>query len=326
MSSQRNNLKENASSDVDLGVVVVDYKSSDRTIEYVNTELSKISTEVRIVIVNNSCTDETNASLAKGCGGKIVDSQMNIESDDRVFIIGAEENLGYARGNNVGARFLSRHFGIRYILFSNNDLRFIDEDVVEQLIGTLVRHENAGAVGPRVVDPQGSDQSPKKEMNIWQRIVVSAGCWPFLGLFFRKGFLSDTLQNAPFGQYYTVMGCFFIVEANTFAAVEGFDEGTFLYAEETILSERMKGHGKRIYYNPAAEVVHEHGQVVSKHMMGMQSMRLRLESEFYYYKKYKDISAFEKISAGYALAIFSNLYLPLVMTFRRAIGSLVRGK
>jgi len=320
LSCLQDDLNNGTGTNVDLGVVIVNYKSSEKTIDYVNTELSKISTENRVVIVNNSCSNRSNTLLAEGCGGEIVDGKSAVNLHSRIFVIGVEDNLGYARGNNIGGRFLRRHFGVRYMLITNNDVKFLHEDVVEQLIGTLERCEDAGAVGPRVIGPQQSDQSPMKEMDVWRRIVVRSAIWPFLGLIFREGALSDIVRDAPFGYYYRIMGCFFLVDASTFAAVDGFDEGTFLYAEEMILSERMKKIGKRMYYDPAVAVAHEHGHVVSKHMSGARSMRLRLESEFYCYKKYKNISLFEQVSSRCALGLLSYLYLPLAIAMKRMTG------
>lgn len=49
-------------------------------------------------------------------------------------MLGAKANLVYAKGNNLGANFLLRHFDIDYFLFTNNDLRIVDVDVVEKLI------------------------------------------------------------------------------------------------------------------------------------------------------------------------------------------------
>ena len=45
-----------------------------------------------------------------------------------------EENLGYARGNNYGVRYIMAHFPeVNMFLFSNDDVRFIKGDV----LGTL---------------------------------------------------------------------------------------------------------------------------------------------------------------------------------------------
>ena len=299
-----------------LGVVIVDYKSANSTINFVNTELSKITTPKRIVIVNNSCTEVSNALLANGCCGNIVNGQAEIDLNCSVFIIGTEDNLGYAKGNNVGARFLYRYFGVDYILFTNNDLRLIQKDVVEKLIGIAVQYDDAGGVGPRVIDPQGNDQSPMKYCNIWKRIIAPYSLYPFLYPFLRVGFLSDTIQNAAFGIYYRLMGCFFIVKTSVFMAVDGFDEGTFLYAEEMIISERMIKLGKKMYYNPNVVIAHEHGQVILKNMSEIQAKRIRVRSELYYFKKYLGINKLEYFCSCCAFYLYSKFYYPILKAIK----------
>lgn len=55
-----------------LGIVLVNYKTEDKTVEYVRTELSKIQSDYKLVIVNNSCTEQSNIKLAEGCKAEIV--------------------------------------------------------------------------------------------------------------------------------------------------------------------------------------------------------------------------------------------------------------
>ena len=60
------------------------------------------------------------------------------------------------------------------------------------------------------------------------------------------------------------MGSFLLVKAFDFYNCGMFDSHTFLYAEEPILAERMAAIGKRVYYYPDSEVIHEHGVTTSK--------------------------------------------------------------
>ena len=45
-----------------------------------------------------------------------------------------------------------------------------------------------------------------------------------------------------------VEGSFFIIRAKDYIAIEGFDERTFLYAEEIILARRLKAAGQKVEY------------------------------------------------------------------------------
>jgi GT2 family glycosyltransferase len=47
-----------------------------------------------------------------------------------------------------------------------------------------------------------------------------------------------------------------LVRRKAYEQVGGFDEGFFLYSEETDWQRRMKDHGFRIVFTPAAQVTH----------------------------------------------------------------------
>ena len=55
-----------------------------------------------------------------------------------------EENSGFAKGNNIGVRFVNNHFDVDYLLISNNDIVFQQDDVVEKLIDKLNELDTEG--------------------------------------------------------------------------------------------------------------------------------------------------------------------------------------
>lgn len=63
-----------------LGIVLVSYKTEDKTIAYVQQELSKIQCNYILVIVNNSCTKESNIKLAEGCRAELVIDTDKVDS------------------------------------------------------------------------------------------------------------------------------------------------------------------------------------------------------------------------------------------------------
>src|SRR5690606_15998965 len=119
--------------------IIVNYKSEFKTVSFVIEELSKCKTSNIIVIVNNQATDVSNSYLAKALNAKIIHSSDLDKFDDErknynCFVISSEENLGFAKANNLGVRFVSKYFNVNYILFSNNDIRILNNDVIEKLV------------------------------------------------------------------------------------------------------------------------------------------------------------------------------------------------
>ena len=64
------------------------------------------------------------------------------------------------------------------------------------------------------------------------------------------------------------MGAALLVRRAAFESVGGFDEGFFLYAEETDLMARWRDAGWRVLYVPAAEVMHEGGRSGGDRLFG----------------------------------------------------------
>lgn len=275
-----------------VGIVVVSYRSDDRTVAFVTEELSKVEIPHSIVVVDNGATPEEAEALATRLPGvKVI----------------ATDNGGYARGNNIGARWLRENVRPTHILFANDDVRLLSEDVVETLVDKAARNPNIGAIGPEVVGLDGSRQSPEPYLGLWKRYVWMYLCTPFLSRERkRKAFLLDYPEEAAEGFHYKLSGSFLMVDSDAFFQAGLFDENTFLYAEESILSERLSKIGRGCYFCPSVRVVHEHGKTVNQHYSGHLPARLQFRSMAYYYSNYRGYS---RMSTGLAGLLFRAILL-----------------
>ena len=88
-----------------ISIIIVNYKNNERTIKYVKEELTKVQTEHRIIVVNNEATPSSNQELAKALDAIVLNlDDMNVK-DSEHYVISNPENSGFAKGNNIGARF-----------------------------------------------------------------------------------------------------------------------------------------------------------------------------------------------------------------------------
>lgn len=270
-----------------LAIIVVNYKNEQKTISFVQHELSKITVPHKIIIVNNGANKQSNQILTDYLQACIV---YNIEKrypQHLCYIINNSENSGFAQGNNLGASFAKKQITPDFILFTNNDIKFISDNVVEKLLNKLKSIPEAGIIGPKIIGLKGELQSPEPFYSFWNRHI-----WMYISTLFYskkkkiKKFQLNYAQSAQEGFHYKVMGSFFIVKAQDFYQCGMMDPNTFLYAEETILSERMKQIGKKVYYTPEVTVLHEHRATTDKHLKKKLQNKLAFQSECYYYKKY----------------------------------------
>ena len=272
-----------------VGIVVVSYRSADRTAAFVLEELSKVEIPHSVVVVDNGATpEEAEALAARLPGVKVI----------------AADNGGYARGNNIGARWLRENVHPTHILFANDDVRLASDGVVEALVDKASGNPEIGAVGPEVVGWDGLRQSPEPYMGLWKRYVWMRLCTPFLSKARkRKAFCLDYPEEAAEGFHYKLSGSFLLVDTEAFFQAGMFDENTFLYAEENILSERLSKIGKGCWFCPSVRVVHEHGKTVNAHYPGDYPALLQFRSMAYYYRQYRGYS---RLSTGLAGLIYRS--------------------
>ena len=276
-----------------LGVVIVNYRSNEMTSRFVREELSKIRIPYATVIVDNSGSEESSRSLEAETGVPVIPCQ----------------NQGFAKGNNVGMAYLTERYDIDYLLFTNNDIHFRSPDVVESLVAKMDEDPSIGIIGPEIVGLDGRRQSPEPYIPLWDKYV-----WVYLSTLFlskekkASRFRFDYSEQAQEGPHYKLMGSFLLCRRTDLEAVGGFDPETFLYAEETILSERMAAIGKSLYFYPAVTVVHQHGATISSHFSQRAMAREQFKSDAYYYHTYKGVPQWSIRLAGALYSVILNLH------------------
>lgn len=283
-----------------LASIIVNYKSEERTIKYIQEELlPKNSIPQVIIIVNNGATTQSSNTLSCSLKAPIVADISTAIEESSIYIIHNVENSGFAKGNNLGVNFITSHFKVDYLLFSNNDIRFIDSNIIETLIHKLKNLPDVGIIGPKVIGLDGKNQNPYIYTPFWNEMLNRS--W---GRFIPGWKLIDLdRENATEGYYYRLMGSFFICPIDDFIRCGMMDNNTFLYSEEEILAERMIKIKKKCYYLPTIKILHEHGFTTSKFLI--KSDLIGLKSKLYYFKKYKGVS-YLKLSIGYNVV---KLYL-----------------
>lgn len=277
-----------------LGIVIVDYKGSNRTLKYISEELTKITTPHKTVVVINSCDDGAEQMFVDTLGAQVITADNPLPDPKQdLFVIPSNENLGFARGNNLGARFLIDNFHCNYLLFSNNDIILRDSDVVERMIERLTQLPNVGMIGPEVVGNDGKRQSPEPYISMADRHVWMYLLTPFIS-HARKAarFYLDYADKAQEGPHFRIMGSFFMMPTAAFTAIDMMDPNTFLYAEEMILSKRLEKAGYSVYFYPKVTVIHDHSATISKYIDRARKRKIQLASERYYYTTYCGVSPF----------------------------------
>lgn len=268
---------------VKVGIVVVSYHNPDMTARFINEELVKIHVPYTLVVVNNDSTPEDCRQLAERVGLCLADLEQPVSVADR-YILCSRENLGYAKGNNLGVEFLRKVGSFTHYLFSNDDIELKSQDVLERLISSMELHPDVACVGPRVVGKDGRDQSPHHS---YVSPLRQIGWKLFSFMRKRKKGGAVSLDRPAEGYAYWVSGAFMLCKADAFSKVDGFDPATFLYFEEVILAERLKKIQGKVYFEPAATILHYEGNSTAD-TPSEAKRKIEMDSRMHYYRHYKN--------------------------------------
>lgn len=204
-----------------------------------------------VVIVDNGSGDGTRAA-AEGLSGR----------ENVAGVIINDANLGYAAAVNQAVAASSG----RYVLILNADT-LVRPGALDSLLDFMASHPGTGIAAPKLVYPDGGLQvSTANEMNLWT-IFLQQSLLDKLRIF-GKYFLLDWDHNCV-RDIPQASGAALCVRKEVFDSVGPFDEGYFMYCEDTDFQLRASGAGWKITYVPSAEIIHYLGRSSSADRQAM---------------------------------------------------------
>lgn len=272
----------------DLTTIITDYKTISETISYIKKIYKNTDYPFNTIVVDNSLSFNSKIQFDKTFVNikAIKINDLNCYhykyNNSWIILVYSNKNNGYAGGNNVGVSIANKLFKPKYLLFSNSDIELHKGFSIKKNIEFLRTHPSVGILGPTIKDLSGQDQNPRKQMSAKSQLIY----WYFDLMWFHMKFNQWNLdKNAHSKETFWVSGSFMFVRNKAFSECGGFDEHTFLYGEEIILSSRMRQKKYITYYLKQTPIVHAHqGGIKST----FKSRRQNHNSIKYYYKKYEN--------------------------------------
>ncbi|HEU0304877.1 MAG TPA: glycosyltransferase family 2 protein [Gaiellaceae bacterium] len=223
-----------------LTAVVLDWNHADLAIRSVKGLLGEGVPARRIVVVDNGSTDENWQRLSSQVGS--------------CRLVRLDENVGFARGNNAGARALD---GSAY-LFVNSDAFVHRRGSVSALVRALDRPD-VGAVVPRLLNEDLTLQPSVVPAHRPSNALARAS-----GL---SRFIPNTLQphwstHWDHGSSRVIecaVGAVMLVRGPLWHELGGFPETGFMYAEDLELCLAVSRRGWKVWFESEAEFVHVGG-------------------------------------------------------------------
>ena len=199
---------------------------------------------VPVVVVDNDSRDGSAEPLPSAAA-----------RSDRLTVHRSGANRGYAAGVNEAFRLA----GDRDVLLLNPDIVLASVGQVVALLDVLDARADAGIVGPRLVNLDGSTQASARE---FPNLLAMAARATLVGRWPRARAAAERYSRPPSPYGVTsvkwLLGAAMLVRRSAFEAVGGWDERFFLYLEDTDFCLRCREAGWDVLYAPHVALRHSH--------------------------------------------------------------------
>tara|TARA_X000001036_G_scaffold298531_1_gene277611 strand:+ start:4070 stop:4921 length:852 start_codon:yes stop_codon:yes gene_type:complete len=220
----------------ELTIVINTFNSDEK----IYSCLDSINPDLKILVIENSNNVKFKESIEK--------------KYPNVFCELTGENLGYAKGNNLGLSKVKSQFA----LILNPDT-LIEKNTIDNFLHTALKYNDFAIIAPAIQE--------------------------------RKDF--DLLKNSKaikdIIEVDRVKGFAMFLNISQFKDVGFFDDNFFIYFEEIDLCRRLKKLNKKIYLDPNVKINHfggsSHNQSINFEMELSRNWHW-MWSTFYYHKKY----------------------------------------
>jgi len=231
--------------------------------------------KVSVIVVDNASPNGTGEQVKK-----------QIESLPDFYYIHNEENLGFARGNNVGFKYAKNELKADFIVLMNNDAVIESADFFA-LVEQDYSSEKFAVLGPSIRTPAGKEQNPLRlkmlrglrlkltVVYLWMDLLASfLLISPIFSGLLKKFPLKQTKQKRPALNNVELHGSFLIFSPEYIEKFDGLDDRTFMYCEEEFLFARCMFNNLKTRFNPAIRILHN--EVENRKASILQQRKKRL--------------------------------------------------
>ena len=224
--------------DKKVAIVILNFRGYEDTITCLNSLKSNISSNVKIIVVDNNSADG---------------SAEKLSLIENITIINSSVNLGYAGGNNLGIR-VAKDEGYEYICVLNNDT-IITSDFISPIIQLLANRNDIGIIGPLILENTTEEivQSSGAEIRLHKGIV------PILNHGVLRSKITEELIPCDY-----VGGACMVFRSSLLDEIGDIPENYFLFYEETEWCLRTKRSGYEVLCYTAPSIIHKGSVSISK--------------------------------------------------------------
>lgn len=230
---------------MDLSIIIVNYNVKE-FLQNLIYSIHKASNnlKVEIIVVDNASSD-----------GSV---EFIREKFPEVILIANEKNVGFSAANNIGLKIAKGKF----LLLLNPDT-LVQEDTFNNLIEFFNKTNDAGLVGCKILNPDGTLQLACRRgfpgpWTSFCKVTGLSSLFPNSKLFARYN-LTFLNENETY-EVDAISGSFMMFARGVYEKVGGLDEQFFMYGEDLDLCYRVQKAGFKNYYVHTTQIIHYKGE------------------------------------------------------------------
>jgi GT2 family glycosyltransferase len=268
--------------------VIVNYNSQDTLKKCIDSLLAEDIQKInKIIVVDNDSKDN---------------SEKFLLDYDGVNLISLEENVGFARGCNIGATYSESE----YIFFLNPDT-VIQNSNLEKMLLAFKENNRLGIVGPKIYNSDGSFTKTCRNFPNLKNFLVHQ--FSLDKLFKNHVWIIDQDSSSSSSIVPTIIGAAFMVRKDIFDKLKGFDEDYFVYFEEVDFCYRANVIGYNSLFLSTSKLIHI-GNITTE-AVPTRILSYSIMSRLIYFKKHRPYYE-------YILILIYSLLIEFIIRFLKS--------
>ncbi|MHA1821506.1 MAG: glycosyltransferase family 2 protein [Promethearchaeota archaeon] len=268
-----------------ISLIVVGFYRDNKFLRCIRSLTSLTYDNYEIILVWSQKTDDFDTL-------KFI-TQNNI-STEKIKIFEYVENVGYAKGNNLGVEKAKGE----YVLIINPDVE-VEAGFLERLMSTfnlLVKKKGTDKIilGPRICNPNGRIEYSRRTIN-------------FLGFSNMNITKTKKIRRTQ-----AISGCAFIIKKDYYNDLNGFDERYFMYHEDIDFSIRAYSNSFLMYID---------NSICLWHLKNDSGYKLS-KFKYYYHERNRIMMTLEHTNKKFRMTLCHLLFEPLHIVFAISRGFL----
>ncbi|MEW6684887.1 MAG: sugar transferase [Candidatus Edwardsbacteria bacterium] len=237
---------------IELSIIIVNYNSKDFLFNCPTSIYhSEVTFPFEVIVIDNASTDGSEKAVFS----------FTTSPFPRPELTRNPKNFGLAKANNQGIKIAQG----RYLLFLNPDITLAPKEL-QKLMDFARKHPEAGVIGPRLLNPDGSLQYSCRQfytlLTLLLRRSILGKIPPGKNLIQRH--LMMDWDHQSLREVDWILGACLLVTREAIKKTGMMDERFFLYFEDVDWCYRMRKNGWKVFYFPEAEIIHYHQRQSAK--------------------------------------------------------------